>query len=201
MKQWSRWALLAGSIVVLAGSLVVIRTHQTADRYEQGPYAHALDRRWDLSGDHVLAHTPVFLGGAPILNPEHTALKVLSVKPTNLPRGLQLLWGSGFKVPQEIGMGPLSWAQKLPHHTFQRTPTRATRTDMEPALIVKAAQPGQYVIRGLLVTYQLGSAHYTDYARTEFVVCAYGAMQAVRRASSQLSGCGAHIPPPPKTWP
>ncbi len=72
---------------------------------------------------------------------------------------------------------------------------------MESVLIVQATRPGRYVIQGLLVTYLLGSARYTDYARTQFMVCAY--TTAARAAFAQNAvGCEAQTPPPPpKTWP
>lgn len=200
MRRWFAWVAMAGGVFVVLGGVLAI-TYRHGHFYERGPYARALDSRWDLSGLNVQTKTPVMLGGAPILNPARADLQILSVAPTNLPPGLQLISSLGFHVPQAIGIGPLSWVRTLPHHTLQRTPTDASRTAMEPALIVQAARPGRYVIQGLLVTYQLGSARYTDYARTQFVVCAYATAQATRRAAQHAVGCAAHVPPPPATWP
>lgn len=195
MKRRTRLVVIIGGITVaMLGAGVAWVGHRL--QYDSGPYARLLGKNWDSSGDPVAVNTAVFLGGAPIMDRHHVALRILSVRPTNLPKGIRLLGARGMPAPPELGIGPMTWVHQVQRHSLYRLPGAVFYHDEEPALIAEPVRPGRYVIEGLLVTYQWGQKRYTDYARTQFVLCAYRtASQAKQR------GCSINVPPPPSVWP
>ena len=187
-----RRVLLAATVGVLALALLVSQVVSQSE----GPYGRVFATRWDASGIPTEVGTLIVLGGAPITDSSKQSWPLIAVRPTNMPQGLEIVGARGMSVPPALGIGPLSWTETIPHQPFLRLPSAVSQGAEEPVLIVKATVPGKYVIDGLLVTYRWNGDLYADYARTQFVVCAY-ATAALAKASSCTN---AGISPPPPTY-
>lgn len=167
-------------------------SHELGVRYAQGPYARALGPRYDTTTLPVAVGTQVLLGGAPI-EIRGRRWQLRTVRPTNVPAGLKVMATAGMQVPPALGIVPMQWVRHTAHQPIRRLPIASLTTDAEPELVVEPTKPGRYIIDGFLVTYGWDHTQFTDYARTQFVICAYQTAQKAKR-----SGCSVNkVPPPP----
>ena len=186
---------VAIAVVLVSASMIVWHYRQLRFRYSQGPYAHAIGARYDTTSLAVRVETQVLLGGAPIMDRGRIRWQLLHVRPTNVASGLKVVATTGMRVPPALGIGPMQWVRHTAHQPIRQLPMGTLTTDAEPELVVDVTKPGRYIIDGLLVTYRWGHLQFTDYARTEFVLCAYRTELQVKHAD-----CSARLPPPPRYW-
>lgn len=196
-NRWIGWLAAGFAVLVGVGILAHRRYHL---RYEHGPYAHGWRSSTVTVSLPVVAGAPLLLGGIPVVDKMGTPWRLIAVRPTNRPPGLRVMAARAIRVGR-IGDGAFSMmtpkeVRSVNHSPLISLPTAPSAHWAEPVLRVRPMHPGQYVVTGLLVTYQWGSRRYTDYAPDEFVVCAY------RTATeAKAKGCNAHVPRPPRIWP
>lgn len=169
-------------------------------RYEHGPYAHGWRSSTITVSLPVVAGSPLLLGGSPVVDKAGTPWRLIAVRPTNRPSGLRVVAARALAVgrPGEgafLMMTPKE-VRSVNNSPLLSLPTATSGHWAEPVLVVRPMHPGQYVVTGLLITYQWGLQRYTDYAPDEFVVCAYRTA-----AEARANGCDAHVPSPPRIWP
>jgi hypothetical protein len=188
-------------LAVLAAVLVGILAHGSYRfRYEHGPYARGWGTSTVTTSLPMTAGSRLLLGGGPVVDKTGTPWRLIAVEPTNLPPGLQVLAARAIRVGQPSDGGFLMMTPKnvpsINCSPLTPLPAGTSTHSVEPILVVRLTHPGQYVITGLLVTYQWGSGRYTDYAPDEFVICAYRT-----QTTAKQKGCHARVPPPPHLWP
>ncbi len=190
--------LAVGFVVLVGAGILGYQSYRL--RYEHGPYAHGWGSSTITVGLPVKTGSQVLLGGGPIEDKTATPWRLIAIRPTNLPTGLRVLASRAILVDQPGAGGFLMMTPKevrsINDSPWMSLPTATSSHWAEPVLQVEPMHPGQYVVTGLLVTYQWGSRRYTDYAPDEFVVCAY---QTAGEAKTK--GCHPQVSPPPRIWP
>lgn len=158
------------SIPVLIAILTFLYIEKPWIKYHKnGPLALPKLYYTQIGSSNVKVNHSFYFGGLR-LPPNKTNITVISIEPTNLPKGISFSF-IGFSSESSIGaVTSNDYVKSKEKMGLRSAPLKITgdSSKYKPIIKVSANKPGVYTIQGLLITYKWKGKLYRDYYRDQF---------------------------------
>ncbi|MFC4617458.1 hypothetical protein ACFO4N_01795 [Camelliibacillus cellulosilyticus] len=179
-------------LAVLVAAIVLY--NKPWEKYKQhGPLAQKDDGYTQSGSPNLKPNVKILFGGASIINKTSKPITIISVEPTNIPRGIKInsvgISKDGIGLIYESNLGKPGYNFTIESLPFKIPPK--SKDEYLGILNVSSKENGKFVIQGLIITYKYGNKLYRDYYRDQLIIYVNSPLHDDEDDDT---------PPPPEKW-